>query len=77
MEFRELSEAEGEMEKRLKTERRQKLFRIIEMILDGKINSSKTPLDIIFNQKSQRQKYISPKDRGSYNYGYMESSEVD
>jgi len=73
---KELSEAENEMEKRLRTERRQRLFHIIEMILDGKIDSSKTPLAKIFNQNGPRQRYVSPKDRSTHNYGYMEVDEM-
>lgn len=72
----ELEKAKDEIEKRLRTERRQKLFHIIEMILDGKIDSSKTPLNKIFNPKVPRQRYVSPKDRSSYNYGYMELDEM-
>ena len=52
-------------------ERRQKLFQLIELILQGKIDGSKTPLARIFNQSGPRQQYVSPKDRGEYNYGYM------
>lgn len=52
-------------------ERRQKLFQLIELILQGKIDGSKTPLARIFNQNGPREQYVSPKDRGEYNYGYM------
>jgi hypothetical protein len=62
--------------RRERSERRQKLFRILELILEGKIDSSKTPLARIFNQQGPRQQYISPKDRASNNYGYMEISEM-
>lgn len=73
---KELARAEDEVERSLRTERRQKLFHLIEMILDGKIDSSKVPLQKIFNQRGPRQRYVSPKDRGSYNYGYMELDEM-
>jgi len=53
--------------------RRQILLQIIDLILNGKIDSSKTPLDKIFNQKGPRQEYVSPKDRGGYNYGYQDT----
>lgn len=60
------------MERRRRSDRRQRLFQILELILSGKVDSSKTPLAAIFDQKGPRQSYISPKDRGSYNYGYMD-----
>lgn len=71
-----LEEAEEVIERRRRSDRRQKLFHILELILDGKIDSSKTPLADIFNQRGPRQSYISPKNRASHNYGYMEASEM-
>jgi hypothetical protein len=64
------------IEKQEKTKRRQKLFQILEGILSGKMDSSKTPLARIFNQNLPRQQYVSPKDRSTFNYGYMDSSEM-
>lgn len=71
-----IEEAKEALQRRRRSERRQKLFHIIELILDGKIDSSKTPLADIFNQRGPRQSYVSPKDRSSHNYGYMESDEM-
>ena len=71
-----VEKAKEVMERRRRSDRRQKLFHILELILDGKIDSSNTPLAQIFNQSGPRQKYVSPKDRGSYNYGYMQSDEM-
>jgi hypothetical protein len=70
-----IEKAEDVVERRNRSERRQKLFEIIQMILDGKIDSSKTPLAPIFNQQGPRQTYISPQRRGGNNYGYMEMQE--
>lgn len=71
-----LEEAKEAVERRRRSDRRQKLFHIMELILDGKIDSSKTPLARIFNQSGPRQKYVSPKDRASNNSGYMEMKEM-
>ena len=71
-----IEEAKEALQRRRRSERRQKLFHIIELILDGKIDSSKTPLADIFNQRGPRQSYVSPKDRSSHNYRYMESDEM-
>jgi len=71
-----LEEAKEAVERRRRSDRRQKLFHIMELILDGKIDSSKTPLARIFNQLGPRQQYVSPKDRGSHNSGYMEMDEM-
>lgn len=64
-----------EVERRKRSERRQKLFEIIRLILDGKIDSSETPLAGIFNQQGPRQTYVSPQRRGGWNSGYMEMQE--
>ncbi len=71
-----LEEAKEAMERRRRSDRRQKLFHILELILDGKIDSSKTPLADIFNQRGPRQSYVSPKNRSTHNYGYMELDEM-
>lgn len=71
-----IEEAKEAMQRRKRSARRQKLFHILELILDGKIDSSKTPLAAIFNQDGPRQRYVSPKDRGTHNYGYMEVDEM-
>ena len=70
-----IEKAEEAVERRNRSERRQRLFEIIQMILDGKIDSSKTPLAPIFNQQGPRQTYISPQRRGGNNSGYMEMQE--
>lgn len=71
-----IEEAKEAINRRRRSDRRQKLFHILELILDGKIDSSKTPLGKIFNQQGPRQSYVSPKDRSTYNYGYMETDEM-
>jgi hypothetical protein len=71
-----LEEAKEAIERRRRSDRRQRLFHILELILDGKIDSSKTPLADIFNQRGPRQVYVSPKDRATRNYGYMELNEM-
>jgi hypothetical protein len=72
-----VEKAKEAMERRRRSERRQKLFHLLELIMAGKIDSSKTPLARIFNtMKGPRQEYVSPENRGSYNYGYMETDEM-
>lgn len=70
-----IDKAKEAVERRNRSERRQRLFEIIQMILDGKIDSSKTPLAPIFNQEGPRQVYVSPQRRGGNNSGYMEMQE--
>jgi hypothetical protein len=64
------------VDRRNRSERRQKLFEIIRMILDGKIDSSETPLAGIFNQSGPRQTYVSPQNRGGHNSGYVQVDEL-
>ena len=71
-----IDKAKKLMERRQEAKRRQKLFHILELIIDGKIDSSKVNIGKIYNQKGPRQTYVSPKDRASYNYGYMEVDEM-
>lgn len=70
-----IDEAMDEVERRERSERRQKLFEIVRLILDGKIDSSKVPVAEIFNQNGPRQTYVSPQRRGGHNSGYMEMQE--
>jgi hypothetical protein len=72
----DIDKAKEAVERRKRSDRRQKLFEIIRLILDGKIDSSKTPLAGIFNQQGPRQTYISPQRRGGYNSGYMTMDEL-
>jgi len=71
-----LNEAIKDIDKRDKTSRRQKLISIIDSILSGTIDSKDTPLAKIFDQ-GPRQQFVSPNDRGTHNYGYMEVSEMN
>lgn len=71
-----INTAEEVVERRKRSARRQKLFEILRLILDGKIDSSETPLAGIFNQKGPRQTYISPQRRGGHNSGYMQMDEL-
>ena len=71
-----LEEVEEEMKRRRRSDRRQKLCHILELILDSKVDSSKSPLADIFNQRGPSQSYVSPKDRASHNYGNMELNEM-
>lgn len=66
-----------EVERQDRSKRRQKLFEIIRLILDGKVDSSKTPIAKIFNSSGPRKPYVSPLDRGGYNYGYMTVEDMD
>lgn len=68
-------DAEEFIERKKRSERRRKLFLILKMISNGEIDSSKYPLEQIFNQLGPRQQYVSSKDRGSFNYGYLQSDE--
>ena len=71
-----INTAEEIVNRRERSARRQKLFEIIRLILDGKIDSSETSLAGIFNQKGPRQTYVSPQNRGGNNYGYMQMDET-
>jgi len=67
-------------------DRRLQLMRLISKILSGEINSSEVRLDDLFKLYTSerdmyqmggpRQMYVSPVDRSSYNYGYMQSGEM-
>jgi hypothetical protein len=62
--------------KRKKLLRAILLKKLINQILSGEFdNTTDLPDELFNNQLHPRQKYISTKDRSSYNYGYMTSSE--
>ena len=65
------------VDRREESKRRQKLFKILKLIADGEFDASKIPFDLLYQAHSgPRQEYISPKDRDTYNSGYMEVSEM-
>ncbi len=61
--------------RREESERRLKVLELIKLIQDGQINSARAPFSD--SKGGPRQEYISPKDRDTYNYGYMEVSEME
>jgi hypothetical protein len=71
-----IDEAQNMVSRSNRLKRREKLFKILQLIMSGKIDSSKISMDKIFSQLGPRQEYISPKDRGSDNYGYMIGDET-
>lgn len=64
------------IDKKKRSERRQKLIELIRLMLAGKVDSSKNPLAPIYNQQGPRQTYISPSHRGGYNSGQMDAKEM-
>ncbi len=67
---------EEKTNKRDKRNRRLRLLAILKAISEGKIDSSKYPIDEIFaNEVSPRMQYLSPLERSTYNYGFMDSYE--
>lgn len=69
-----LEEISGRKERQM---RRLRLLGIIKAILSGKFDSSKTPLEEIFQPPDRiTREYISPKDRNTNNYGFMEMHEM-
>lgn len=74
---KELKKAESLMRKERRRRRQKRLNSLLKAIKDGDIDSKKVPVDELFNNKiAPRQQYISPDDRSSYNYQYMELDEM-
>ncbi|MFA5757973.1 MAG: hypothetical protein WC942_01150 [Clostridia bacterium] len=71
-----IDKAVKQIERNERVSRRQKLFNLISKILSGQIDSEKTTLREVFNKTNPREQYKSPQDRGTFNYGYMESKEM-
>lgn len=76
---------EEKFKRKMQQARRKEIMSLIQRILRGEINSSKVPLDQLFqlytSERDQylsgpRKEYISPADRSGYNYGYMTSGEM-
>ena len=77
--------AESLAKKKRKKERRKKLLALIHQILSGQFDSKQEPADDLFQmdtssrdmiQSGPRPHYVSPRDRSSYNSGYMTISEI-
>jgi hypothetical protein len=66
--------------------RRRKLLEILNKIVSGAINHEEYDIDKLYslyesvrNQRhgGPRKEYVSPAERGTYNYGYMTISEME
>jgi len=65
------------VDRREESQRRSRLMKLIELIENGEFDASKIPLDSLYSTHDKpRQEYISPEDRNTYNYGYMEVGEM-
>ena len=57
--------------------RKQLLRKLLMQIMQGKYNSNKATSNELYpDANSVRQQYLSPLDRDTYNYGYMEIKEM-
>jgi len=56
--------------------RKQLLLKLIQQISKGKFDNTPVLLDKLYSNKPPREQYISPRDRSTYNYGYMELDEM-
>lgn len=63
-------------QKRKNTLRYKQLLDLLDKIQNGNIDSSEIPKDQLFNNLPPRMQYISPLDRNTENYGYMEAKEM-
>ncbi len=68
-------------ERKINSARRRKLLELLDKINSGQIDSRQVPIDELYSlwdtEKTQiTRKHISPQDRSSYNYGYMEADEM-
>lgn len=64
-------------EKKRQQFRRMMLLKLLRKIQRGEIDSSKVPLDELYQMHTgSRKEYQSPADRSQYNYGYMEIDEM-
>lgn len=63
-------------ERKKSSKRRLKLINLLYKIYNKDVNSEKKPLaDLYFEKYPPRENYISPLDRDTYNYGYLDSFE--
>lgn len=52
------------------------LRKLLQQILEGKFDNTPVLLDNLYNNNPPRRQYLSPRDRDTYNYGYMELDEI-
>lgn len=68
------------MELRDKKTRRAKrkalLKKLLKQILGGEFDCTPIPLDTLYQNDSVRKQYISPRDRSTTNYGFMNVNEI-
>ena len=77
---------ENQEQRKRRQKRRKALLLLIDSVLSGKINSEQEPINNLFEkdtparemspQAAPRPHYVSPKDRSTYNSGYMQVDEM-
>jgi hypothetical protein len=74
----EFSQEEERVKRQERLRRREKLWGILKSVLSGQFESNKPPIQFRFDSKTDhpREKYISPKDRSSFNYGWTPVNEM-
>lgn len=62
--------------KRKRFLRKLLLNKLIKDVLEKKFDNTPELLNNLYNNNSSRKQYLSPLDRSSYNYGYMNINEM-
>lgn len=62
--------------KRKRFLRKLLLKKLIKDVLERKFDNTPELLNNLYNNNSSRKQYLSPLDRSSYNYGYMNINEM-
>lgn len=63
--------------KKILRERRKKLLlKLLRQVLNGDFDNTPVLLDKMYTNTPPREQYSSPRDRDTYNYGYMNINEI-
>jgi hypothetical protein len=78
MEYEEinLQNAKQKFRRRKRKKRKFLLKALIKAIEEGKLDTTRFPITNLSKLTGPHKEYISPRDRSTYNYGYMETSEM-
>lgn len=76
----------NQQKRKRRQNRRKALLQLIDSVLSGKFDSGEEPINNLFEkdtparemspQAAPRPHYVSPRDRSTYNSGYMQVDEM-
>lgn len=68
--------SQGKKNRALRNRRKKLLLKLLRQVLKGDFDNTPVLLNNLYDNTTPRKQYLGPRDRDTYNYGYMELDEM-